>query len=50
VKGSSVRDAALALHRRGLRMRLHGLGRVTRTLPSAGELARPGASVTVWAE
>jgi cell division protein FtsI (penicillin-binding protein 3) len=50
VKGGSVRDAALALHRRGLRMRLQGLGRVTRTAPAAGELARPGASVTVWAE
>jgi cell division protein FtsI (penicillin-binding protein 3) len=50
VHGSSVRDAALALHRRGLRMRLEGLGRVTRTAPVAGELARPGASVTVWAE
>ncbi len=50
VKGSSVRDAALALHRRGLRMRLQGLGRVTRTAPPAGELTSPGASVTVWAE
>jgi cell division protein FtsI (penicillin-binding protein 3) len=50
VKGGSVREAALALHRRGLRMRLQGLGRVTRTAPSAGELAAPGASVTVWAE
>jgi cell division protein FtsI (penicillin-binding protein 3) len=50
VEGSSVRDAALALHRRGLRMRLQGLGRVTQTQPAAGELARPGGSVTVWAE
>jgi cell division protein FtsI (penicillin-binding protein 3) len=50
VKGSSVREAALALHRRGFRMSLRGLGRVVRTAPAAGESAAPGASVTVWAE
>jgi cell division protein FtsI (penicillin-binding protein 3) len=50
VNGRSVRDAALALHRRGFRMRLHGLGLVVRTDPEAGESARPGASVTVWAK
>lgn len=50
VKGSSVREAALALHRRGFRMSLRGLGRVVRTAPAAGESAPPGASVTVWAE
>jgi cell division protein FtsI (penicillin-binding protein 3) len=50
VSGSSVREAALALHRRGLRMSLRGLGRVVRTAPTAGESALPGASVTVWAE
>jgi cell division protein FtsI (penicillin-binding protein 3) len=50
VKGRSVRDAALALHRRGLRMRLNGLGRVVRTDPDGGEPVPPGASVTVWAE
>jgi hypothetical protein len=48
--GRSVREAALALHRRGLRMSLRGLGRVVRTAPAAGEAAPPGASVTVWAE
>jgi hypothetical protein len=50
VKDRSVREAALALHRRGLRMSLRGLGRVVRTAPAAGESVPPGASVTVWAE
>jgi cell division protein FtsI (penicillin-binding protein 3) len=50
VAGRSVREAALALHRRGFRMSLRGMGRVVRTTPAAGESARPGASVTVWAE
>jgi cell division protein FtsI (penicillin-binding protein 3) len=50
VTGRSVREAALALHRRGLRMKLRGLGRVVRTAPAAGESASPGAPVTVWAE
>jgi cell division protein FtsI (penicillin-binding protein 3) len=50
VAGRSLREAALALHRRGLRMSLRGLGRVVRTTPAAGEPAPPGASVTVWAE
>jgi cell division protein FtsI (penicillin-binding protein 3) len=49
VVGQSVRQAALALHRRGLRMSLRGLGRVARTAPAAGEVARPGTSVAVWA-
>jgi membrane peptidoglycan carboxypeptidase len=50
VTGRSVREAAFALHRRGLRMSLRGLGRVVRTAPAAGEAASPGASVTVWAK
>jgi cell division protein FtsI (penicillin-binding protein 3) len=50
VAGRSVREAALALHRRGFRMSLHGMGRVVRTTPAAGETARPGAAVAVWAE
>ena len=50
VAGRSVRDAALALHRRGFRMRLQGMGTVLRTAPAGGELASPGASVTVWAD
>ncbi len=50
VAGRSVRDAALALHRRGFRMSLQGMGRVIRTSPAAGHSARPGSSVTVWAD
>ncbi|HEY7503184.1 MAG TPA: penicillin-binding transpeptidase domain-containing protein [Gemmatimonadales bacterium] len=50
VAGRSVREAALALHRRGFRMRLQGMGQVVRTVPEAGETAPPGASVTVWAQ
>jgi cell division protein FtsI (penicillin-binding protein 3) len=50
VVGRSVREAALALHRRGFRTSLQGMGRVTRTVPEAGSAARPGSSVTVWAE
>lgn len=50
VTGRSVREAALALHRRGFRMSLHGMGRVVRTAPAAGEAAVPGSSVSVWAE
>ena len=42
VSGRPVREAALALHRRGFRVTLRGLGRVTRTLPAAGETATPG--------
>ncbi|HEU5039355.1 MAG TPA: penicillin-binding transpeptidase domain-containing protein [Gemmatimonadales bacterium] len=49
VTGRSVREAALALHRRGFRMSLQGMGRVTRTVPAAGQHARPGSSVAVWA-
>jgi cell division protein FtsI (penicillin-binding protein 3) len=50
VEGQSVRDAALALHRRGFRVDLHGTGRVNRTVPSGGSSARPGSMVSVWAE
>jgi cell division protein FtsI (penicillin-binding protein 3) len=50
VAGRSVREAALALHRRGFRMSLQGMGRVIRTAPGAGAQARPGTSVTVWAD
>ena len=50
VTGQSVREAAFALHRRGFRVNLHGLGRVSRTAPPGGEPALPGTAVTVWAE
>lgn len=50
VAGRTVRDAALALHRRGFRMSLRGMGRVVRTAPEAGEAAARGASIVVWAQ
>jgi cell division protein FtsI (penicillin-binding protein 3) len=50
VAGQSIRQAALALHRRGFQVDLRGLGRVVGTVPGAGESARPGSSVVVLAE
>lgn len=50
VAGSSLRRAANALHRRGFRVAIRGTGRVLRTTPVAGESARFGATITVWAE
>jgi cell division protein FtsI (penicillin-binding protein 3) len=50
VAGRSIREAALALHRRGFRVNLRGLGRVVGTVPAAGESARPGSSVVMLAE
>ena len=50
VDGRSVRQAALALHRQGFRVSLHGLGRVSRTAPRGGDSAMPGTTVVVWAE
>jgi cell division protein FtsI (penicillin-binding protein 3) len=50
VTGRSVREAALALHRRGFRVSLQGLGQVVRTVPEGGEDAPRGSSVTVWAQ
>ena len=50
VAGRQAREAALALHRQGFRVSLRGVGQVSRTAPAAGEPARPGTAVTVWAE
>ncbi|HUR92981.1 MAG TPA: penicillin-binding transpeptidase domain-containing protein [Gemmatimonadales bacterium] len=50
VVGRSIREAALALHRRGFRVNLRGLGRVVRTMPAGGETERPGTSVMVLTE
>lgn len=50
VAGRPAREAALALHRRGFRVSLRGLGRVTRTLPAGGDIALPGTAVIVWAQ
>jgi cell division protein FtsI (penicillin-binding protein 3) len=48
--GESVRRAVAALHRRGFRVVLRGMGRVQRTTPVAGDSVRVGRTVTVWAE
>jgi len=48
--GVPVRRAAVALHRRGFRVVLHGTGKVTRTSPAAGDSLAPRDTVTVWAE
>jgi cell division protein FtsI (penicillin-binding protein 3) len=50
VAGRPVREAALALHRRGFRISLRGVGEVSRTAPAAGQMAEPGTAVAVWAE
>jgi cell division protein FtsI (penicillin-binding protein 3) len=50
VIGRSVREAALALHRRGLRVSLRGMGRVSRSHPAEGETVMPGMMVIVWAD
>jgi cell division protein FtsI (penicillin-binding protein 3) len=50
VAGRSVREAVLALHRRGFRVALRGLGQVARTSPAGGENAPAGTVVVVWAE
>jgi cell division protein FtsI (penicillin-binding protein 3) len=49
VIGLPVREAVHALHQRGFEVRLHGLGRIERTSPSAGQSVHPGGTVTVWA-
>ncbi len=50
VSGRPVREALLALHRRGFRVTLQGLGDVQRTNPAGGDSASPGAVVAVWAD
>jgi cell division protein FtsI (penicillin-binding protein 3) len=50
VAGRSIREAALALHRRGFQVGLRGLGKVVGTEPAAGQSAARGSSVTIWAE
>lgn len=51
VVGTSVRQAALALHRRGFRVAVNGLvGNVARSEPAAGASAVPGTVVTLWTD
>ncbi len=49
LRGVSVRQAALALHRRGFRVQLDGGGAVQATSPAAGDSARAGSVVVVKA-
>ena len=48
--GSSARDAAYALHRLGLEVRLTGSGRVRATMPVAGDSIVRGSAVLVQAD
>lgn len=50
VEGLSVRQAAVALHRRGLRVKLVGSGVVTSSAPVAGSLVPESAVVTIRAQ
>jgi cell division protein FtsI (penicillin-binding protein 3) len=50
VIGAPARRAATALHRRGFRVVLHGMGRVLRTEPAPGDSATLRRPVMVWAE
>jgi cell division protein FtsI (penicillin-binding protein 3) len=50
VLGMTVRRAAAALHRRGFKVSLQGLGNVVRTSPAGGDSMRVGRTVSVWAQ
>ena len=50
VTGRPLRQAALALHRRGFRVVVKGWGLTHHTWPAAGESAAAGSTVTVFAE
>ncbi|MBI1967109.1 MAG: hypothetical protein HYS40_03890 [Gemmatimonadetes bacterium] len=49
VGGRPIREAVHALHRRGFRVVLKGWGAVDHTWPAAGERARAGSTVTLFA-
>jgi hypothetical protein len=49
VEGRPLREAVLALHRRGFRVALKGWGVAEHTWPAAGDSARAGSVVTVFA-
>jgi cell division protein FtsI (penicillin-binding protein 3) len=50
VAGTSLRRAATTLHLQGFQVAIRGTGRVQRTTPAAGERARPGSTIVLWAE
>ena len=49
VTGQTVRAAAFALHQRGLRVGIEGSGRVTLTVPAAGDSLPAGKTVVLRA-
>jgi cell division protein FtsI (penicillin-binding protein 3) len=50
VSGRTLREAVLALHRRGFRVNLKGWGVADFTWPAAGDSARAGSTVTLFAK
>ena len=50
VAGQGVREAVLALHRKGLHVIVHGTGTVARLSPAAGSAAAPGTTVQLWTD
>jgi cell division protein FtsI (penicillin-binding protein 3) len=50
VTGRPIREAVLALHRRGFRVVVKGVGNTHHTWPAAGANAAAGTTVTVFAE
>lgn len=50
VVGLPIRRAVTALHRRGFRIVLHGLGEVARVDPAQGDSVRAGGTVVLWAQ
>ena len=48
VSGRGVRAAVLAVHQRGFRARVKGMGQAVRTDPVAGSTATAGTVVTIW--
>lgn len=50
VVGLPVRRAVTALHRRGFKIILHGLGEVARVTPEQGDSVRVGGTVVLWAQ
>jgi cell division protein FtsI (penicillin-binding protein 3) len=49
VRGRPLREAALSLHRRGFRVALRGWGVADHTWPAAGDSARVGGLITLFA-
>jgi cell division protein FtsI (penicillin-binding protein 3) len=50
VMGQGVREAVLALHRKGFRVAVHGTGVVSRLTPAVGTSATRGATVHLWTD